>query len=345
MTTYNLAAGNNTFTASTTAATNVITGSTGADTFNFGLNATNAAQVFTNADTVLGGAGSDTINFTGNLDFNVTLDPAAGALAFTGIENVVFANTSTPVTFITDDATLADGETMTVDGSSGSTAAAIMTFTSGEAAAGTGAVNFIGGSAADVLTGGVGADTITGNAGNDVITGGAGADNIDGGDGLDAITLGAGADIINFGQVEASLDTVSDFVHGLGGDIIDVGSAGNTALGALVAQVADGTTAAVAHADNTILFLSAATRAAYDTQAEITAAFGAGAEFAACLAADENTLFISAADTGDTYVWKIVESADANVTLLAADEVLLIGILTGISAAEAALMVAGNFQA
>ena len=194
------------------------------------------------------------------------------------------------------------------------------------------AVTVIGGGGADTIVGGGQADTLLGNAGDDVFTGGAGAD---------TITTGIGSDILHL----SAADIVTDFTHANGGDIIDVSTIGNTALGALVPQVADASTGAVAHADNTVLFLSSATNAAYDTKAEIAGAFAAGAEFAAVVAADENTLIISAADTGHSYVWSLIE-ATADTSLAAGgDTVTLVGVLEGISAAEAAAMVAGNFQA
>jgi len=205
--TYNLAAGTNTFTASTTALNNVVTGSTGADTFNFGLDATGANQIFTANDTVLGGAGSDTVNFTGNLTFNVTLGTST---AFTGIESIVFANTSTPVTLTIAQTTVGAGETMTVDGSSGSTAQAIMTFNAAADTITPGAFNLIGGLAADILTGGSGADTISGGAGADAITGGAGIDNLTGGTGIDTFSFAVGTSSTAAGEA----DVISDFVVG-----------------------------------------------------------------------------------------------------------------------------------
>jgi Ca2+-binding RTX toxin-like protein len=185
---------------------------------------------------------------------------------------------------------------------------------------------------------------LAGSAGADVISALDGADGITGGGGDDIISTGAGADVINF-SVAGDTDIVLDFTVAAGGDIIDASSAGNNGLGVvLVAQVADGATGTVTHDDNTILFLSSATFAAYDTKAEIAAAFAAGAEFAAVAEADQNTLLISAADTGNTYVWQLIEDG-ANTSLVdAADTVQLVGILSGMSATNAASMVVGNFQ-
>lgn len=203
VTTYTLANGTNTFTASTTAQNNVLTGGTGADTFNFGLNAAGDTQLFTADDTVLGGTGTDTVNFTGNLAFTVTLGDAT---KFTGIENVVFSNTTTNVTLNTNVATLGANESMTIDGSAATTG--IMTFNGSNEDAATSTYNLIGGGAADVLTGGAGADTVDGGAGTDSITGGGGADNLTGGAGADTITGGLGIDTIALAEGTAARDTV-----------------------------------------------------------------------------------------------------------------------------------------
>jgi len=223
--TYVFAAGTNTFTASTTAVVNSVTGSTGADTFNFGLDGTNANQVFTAADTVLGGTGTDTINFTGNLDFSVTL---GAATIFTGIESMVFANTTTPVTVIVDDGTLAGGEKMTIDGSSATSALGIMTFNAAAETGTTSAYNLIGGLAADVLSGGAGADSITGNAGIDTIsnqpTGIATSspDILSGGAGVDTFILRGDAASAAPATAVALVPRVNDFT------IIDVIQLSNT---------------------------------------------------------------------------------------------------------------------
>jgi Ca2+-binding RTX toxin-like protein len=347
--TYNLAAGTNTFTASTTAANNVITGSTGADTFNFGLNAAGSAQVFDATDTVLGGTGSDTINFTGNLTFNVSL---GAATVFTGIETIAFANTSTPVTLVTNDVTLGQTETLTVDGSSGATAAAIMTFTSGET--GTGAVNFIGGSAADILTGGAGADTISGGAGGDSITGGLGIDTIDLGasDGaVDTLNVSAVIAVANR-DVVTSFVTTSDKVQ-LGIDQTTLGTAtgvaavGGTSTTTATTQAASAAYAltGVAAATQDIIFL---TVAAASTANGILANATDGTELLKALtdttAADAHTgitvaiagqkTYFAATQGGTTYLYYGASGAD---TAIVAAELLLVGTFTG------ATLVAGDF--
>jgi Ca2+-binding RTX toxin-like protein len=102
-----------------------------------------------------------------------------------------------------------------------------------------GDINFVitGGSNADTITAGGGADTIDGGAGADSITAGAGADSITAGSGIDTITGGTGndtivlgggtdADVIVTGATASAngVDTVTGFVVGNGGDILNFGA-------------------------------------------------------------------------------------------------------------------------
>jgi serralysin len=89
----------------------------------------------------------------------------------------------------------------------------------------------------DVIDGRGGNDTIYGYAGNDSLRGGAGNDKIDGGQGFDFIVGGTGADTLTgeaggdtfvFETMKDSLpsamDTITDYVLGPQGDIIDLHS-------------------------------------------------------------------------------------------------------------------------
>ncbi len=69
------------------------------------------------------------------------------------------------------------------------------------------------GSDADYLNGLAGNDTLLGNGGNDVLVGGAGDD---------VLTGGAGSDRFIFQSVNDGHDTITDFVAGFGGDVINL---------------------------------------------------------------------------------------------------------------------------
>lgn len=73
-----------------------------------------------------------------------------------------------------------------------------------------------GSSLNDVLMGGAGNDTLHGGAGNDTLIGGAGADTLEGGSGSDSFVFLKGD--------AASVDTISDFTTGAGGDSLDISS-------------------------------------------------------------------------------------------------------------------------
>jgi len=74
----------------------------------------------------------------------------------------------------------------------------------------------------DVITGGTGADTIFGGTGDDTIVGGTGDDMLTGGTGDDMLTGGDGMDTFNYVHSGAGNDVVTDFVTGVGGDILDL---------------------------------------------------------------------------------------------------------------------------
>ncbi|MER2626357.1 MAG: calcium-binding protein, partial [Accumulibacter sp.] len=77
-----------------------------------------------------------------------------------------------------------------------------------------------GGSGNDVLDGGDGNDSLDGNEDNDSMAGGAGYDTLTGGAGNDTLTGGAGSDYFNVwnGTADTTVDTITDFLAGPGGD-------------------------------------------------------------------------------------------------------------------------------
>ena len=80
----------------------------------------------------------------------------------------------------------------------------------------------LGGNELDnVITGSDGANSISGGGGADRLFGAAGADTLIGGNGNDRLTGGAGADTFVFTDTDHSVDTITDFQHGI--DNVDLG--------------------------------------------------------------------------------------------------------------------------
>lgn len=187
------------------------------------------ADTITAANTVWGGAGNDTITFSGNgsvyagpgddtvyaVSGNVIIYDDAGDDTYDGT-----SSTHTTISYY-ETATMAiaadlGAGTVDVDGDS-------VTDDSLTAVDGIIATDYddtlTGSTSADYILHGMGGnDTIIGNAGNDDLDGGDGDDAIDGGDGHDEITGGAGFNILIGGN-----DNDTFIVHG-GYDLIDGGS-------------------------------------------------------------------------------------------------------------------------
>jgi Ca2+-binding RTX toxin-like protein len=191
----------------------VITGGAGADSLTGGagndtINGGAGNDVFhpgLGNDTVNAGDGNDIISFGGGrLNAADKIDGGTGTDAvllggdYTGGNAVSFTATTmvnvekiavgagSSYSLTTNDATVASGQTLTVDGSAlGSSNS--LTFN--------GAAETNG---SFVITGGAGADSLTGGAGNDTINGGAGNDGIHPGLGNDTVNAGDGNDIISF---------------------------------------------------------------------------------------------------------------------------------------------------
>jgi len=89
----------------------------------------------------------------------------------------------------------------------------------------------IGGTGNDTVTGGDGNDKLDGAAGNDVLDGGnandtliggAGIDLLNGGEGIDRLTGGTSRDTFDYDLLSHAGDTITDFVKGAAGDILDL---------------------------------------------------------------------------------------------------------------------------
>ncbi len=200
-----------------------LVGGAGSDTFNFSTST--SATALTATDTVTGGAGTDTLAIT--LATN-----ALTAVTLTGVTNIETitlkdsgANLAASITsgngvFVTTTTGTIQTTVGNVDASA-MTGGGIFTFNgSGETDS---TMSITGGTGADVLTGGGKADTIIGGAGDDGINGGAGADSLSGGDGVDTFTVSTLTDFINLATVE----TVSG---GAGNDILTFTENATTAV-------------------------------------------------------------------------------------------------------------------
>ena len=187
----------------------VDTGS-GNDTITGGAN-------LTVADTILGGAGSDTLTLTARTA-DTDLDNV------TGIETIIFANNASYTYVIsTGSAHAGNGTAVTIDASAltGSNVLSInANSTNGHAmtmTGGTGNDSLVGGDLADSLSGGDGNDTLGGSAGDDTLIGGSGNDRLGGFNGNDSLVGEAGNDTL-FG--EGGTDSLDG---GLGDDNLDGG--------------------------------------------------------------------------------------------------------------------------
>jgi Ca2+-binding RTX toxin-like protein len=172
-----------------------VTMTTGDDTVKVTNNAFLSAT-----DTITGGLGSDTLQFTSTTSATIT---AAQLSKVTGMEtfNVTTGSTGN-YTFTLTDAIVAPNASLL--GAFGVTRAAEAGTLKVDASAVTSGytLTLTGGNGADTLIGGAGADTITGGAGNDVLTGGGGADTF-------SWATGGGTDTItdfNFGTSSTTVD-------------------------------------------------------------------------------------------------------------------------------------------
>ncbi len=141
------------------------------------------------SDTVIGGAGTDTIVLDREGSAGFVFDSYnADSPTLSGIEKIVGTD-GNDIILLKNDYTSDNGGGVTIDGGAGNDAIG----------GGKGNDYLIGGDGDDLISGLDGDDTILGGAGNDRLYGGAGNDTIDGGDGDDVIEGGGGADKLTGG--------------------------------------------------------------------------------------------------------------------------------------------------
>ena len=175
-----------------------IVGGQSDDTFNF---TTFGAGTLTNATTLTGNGGVDTVTVKGT---------AANAFDnVTDIDKIVIAAGANSV--ITANASLISSVGILEVDASALAAANLLTF-SVAAGVTSGSLKITGGAGADNLTGGAGNDTLIGGAGNDALIGGAGDDLLQGDAGSNNLTGGLGKDQFVLNQSTAgNLATITDF--------------------------------------------------------------------------------------------------------------------------------------
>jgi Ca2+-binding RTX toxin-like protein len=169
-------------------------GGTGNDTIVVG-------SALTASDVIDGGAGNDTVVLNGDYSSRLSF----GATTMVNVETLqLTSGHSYKMTM--NDANVAPGQTLTVDGS---------TLGAGDTLIFNGSFEHDGNF---VVTGGAGNDVITGGAGNDTLNGGSGNDTFDVSyGGYDVVSGGDGNDTINFGGAFTTADTVDG---GTGNDTI-----------------------------------------------------------------------------------------------------------------------------
>ncbi|AFL73903.1 beta strand repeat-containing protein [Thiocystis violascens] len=222
---------NDTFTLSQA---DTVTGGDGLDTVTFNAGS-GGAQV------TLGGTGADTVTQNVSITDGVgilnmaaggTLNIAANFGAAYDMNatagNYVFgAATTVNVTAVQTGLTIENGATVTTTASAGGT---FTLGTGGQTFTGTGATAYI----------------VTGGAGADRITTGTGADTIILGQTNDSVTGGTGIDTFRVDDAGATSDVILDFTVGVGGDRIQISEALTAVAGVNTLVAAIGTTAQVA---------------------------------------------------------------------------------------------------
>ncbi len=171
-----------------------------------------------NFDNILiGGGGTDTLNGLGGNDIlRGGMGDGDKMDGGDGIDLLDFSDGSTAISFTLQQGTAADGDYHAIADGTGGLGNGDG-YRNMEGVIGTNFDDHITGSSLnDVLMGGAGNDTLHGGVGDDTLIGGAGADTLEGGSGSDSFVFLKGD--------AASIDTISDFITGPGGDSLDISS-------------------------------------------------------------------------------------------------------------------------
>lgn len=144
----------------------------------------------TNADSITGGGGSDTLVLDGNYgSATVTF----GSKTISGVENIYLSGGNNY--FITlNKSNVPSGQTLRVDAS----AIGVLNGSNINGSSVSGSIHFLGGAGAAAFTGGKGNDRFLGGSGGDSLIGNAGDDFFSGGLGVDVMNGGAGKDTFQY---------------------------------------------------------------------------------------------------------------------------------------------------
>jgi Ca2+-binding RTX toxin-like protein len=290
-----------------------------------------------------GGAGTDTIVTAG--------DFSAKTLNLTSVESIkLTADTTLKGSYLLDKTFLietdagASGDDLIVSVDAATTNVSTLAFASSMASDDLVKIDgSVLGALAQTITGSSHNDVITGGSGADTITGGAGADTIKGGAGNDTLTGGTGADKFQFSAITVAdngKDTVTDFVIGADGDVIDFSQVGfalalaNANVGGVVtvatttALATEGTSIAVA--DNKAYYAEVADITTVDTVAELVTALANGGVLDAVdiTAGASNVAALVLKQTDGTGIYVYGYTDDANAAGVEAAELALIGVFT-----------------
>ena len=164
---------------------NVLTGNTGDNTL----------DGFTGSDTMIGGLGNDTY-----------IVDAAGDI----VSELAAEGTDTVISTVTHTLS-ANVENLTLLNNGNGTGNADNNVITG----GNGANTLSGLAGNDTLIGGLGGDTLLGGLDDDILIGGAGADKLTGGAGSDTF-------VFDLPPAQGGIDTITDFVSGVGNDVLDI---------------------------------------------------------------------------------------------------------------------------
>jgi Ca2+-binding RTX toxin-like protein len=299
-------------------ANDTLPGTSMADTF-YGNDGNDSLSGQAGDDSLSGGSGNDT------LDAGTGLDTLAG-----GVGDDVYVVGTTTVTVVENAGegldTLRSSVSVTLPAN-----VEVLQLTGSGNIAGTGGAN------ADTLIGNDGANRLSGLAGNDTLQGGAGNDNLLG---------GGGADRFHFEATAAAngQDTLSDFMSGKTGDVLDFsaffGAAGGVVRdGASGGDSFDAFTAPASLAGNSVLSVLDVLNGAVPTSADAAAAL-TGFRFNATNSHD--VVLIKDTSTGTGYLFFGVEGPDANHAL-DASELTLVGTLKFGAGGSFDAIVAQNF--